>query len=94
MNAALWTIIKWVFDVVIIKFVVMGVLYIVVYELTPLILEQTTSSINPSGLTTLFIAIPPGVWFFMDFMAIDVGLPLMIVAYVARFLIRRIPLIG
>lgn len=94
MGVLLWTVIKWVFDVVIIKFVVMGALYIVVYELTPLILEQTTSSVSPGGLTTVFSAIPPGVWFFMDFMAIDVGLPLMIVAYVARFLIRRIPLIG
>ena len=63
-------------------------------ELTPLIIEYLGSLISPGGLTAAFSGIPAGVWFFLDFFALDVGLPLMITAHVSRFLIRRIPFIG
>lgn len=94
MPVLLWSVVTWVFNVVVIKFVVMGVLFIIVYELTPFIFEQLAPLLNLGGLNSSFAAIPPGVWFFVDFLAIDVGLPLMILAHVARFLIRRIPVIG
>lgn len=94
MPLLLWGVVKWIFDIIIIKFLVMGVLFIIVYELTPFVLEQLGGFVNPTGLTSVFTSIPPTVWFFMDFMALDVGLPLMLVAHVSRFLIRRIPVIG
>lgn len=90
----LMPVITWVFRTVVIKFVVMGAIFIVVSELTPLIVEFLGSLVSPSGLSSAFSGIPAGVWFFLDFFALDVGLPLLISAHVSRFLIRRIPFIG
>lgn len=82
------------FREVVLKFLIMGAVFIVVSELTPLVLEYLGAFISPNGLTAAFSGVPPGVWFFLDFFALDVGLPLLISAHISRFLIRRIPFIG
>lgn len=90
----LWSMISWMFREVVLKFLIMGAVFIVVSELTPLVAEYLGAFISPSGLTSAFSGVPPGVWFFLDFFALDVGLPLLISAHISRFLIRRIPFIG
>lgn len=85
---------SWLVKGVVIKAVVMGAVFVIVAELTPLVIEYLGNLISPGGLTSSFSGIPGGVWFFLDFFALDFGLPLMISAHVARFLIRRIPFIG
>ena len=85
---------SWLVKGVVIKALVMGVVFVVVAELTPLVIDYLGNLISPGGLTTAFSGIPPGVWFFLDFFALDFGLPLIMSAQVARFLIRRIPFIG
>lgn len=87
-------VISWIFRTVVIKFVLMAVVFVAVSELFPLVIELLGSFILPGGLTSAFSGIPPGVWFFLDFFALDVGIPLLISAHVSRFLIRRIPVIG
>jgi len=94
MPVLLWSVVSWLLNTVIIKFVVMAVMYWLVYELTPWLLSLLAAGFNLAGLTTTFLSIPPGVWFFLDFMALDVGIPVLLGAYVTRFLIRRIPIIG
>jgi hypothetical protein len=47
-----------------------------------------------TSLNTAFGGVNTGDWYFLDFFALDYGLPLMISAVVARFLIRRLPVIG
>lgn len=47
-----------------------------------------------SAVSSALSDIPPGVWWFLDVFAIEQGLPLVISAYLTRFVIRRIPLIG
>ena len=93
-GAVLWTVITWLFRTVVLQFVVMGIVLIVVTQLMPVVIGYVTSFVSPDGLTNVFGNLDPGVWFFLDFFALDVGLPLVISAYVARFLIRRIPFIG
>lgn len=90
----LWSMVSWMFRDVVVKFLVMGAVFLIVSELTPLVLGYLGNFISPNGLTSAFSGVPTGVWFFLDFFALDVGLPLLISAYVARFLIRRIPFIG
>ena len=92
--AVLWTLVSWVFRQVVLKFLVMGVIFVVVAELTPLVIEYLGAFVSPGGLTAAFSGIPAGVWYFLDFFALDYGLPLLISAHVSRFLIRRIPFIG
>jgi hypothetical protein len=90
----LWRIVTWIFNSVIVKFLVMGAIFVVVSELTPLVIDHAGSLIAPGSLNTAFANIPSGVWYFLDFFALDIGLPLVISAHVSRFLIRRIPVIG
>lgn len=42
----------------------------------------------------LFDNIPESVWFFMNMFQIQYGIGLMLVAYVIRFTIRRLPVVG
>lgn len=79
-----------------IKFVLFTVLYIAIREIVPLL---QSSGILPgaeqaNSLNTALLGIPSGVWYFLDLMNFPTGLRLVISAYVARFIVRRIPLIG
>lgn len=94
MQALLWPIISWVLRAVVLKFVVMGVALVAVTELLPMAGSLLASFISSSSLTSAFSALSSGEWFFLDFLRLDVGVPLVISAYIARFLIRRIPFIG
>ncbi len=42
----------------------------------------------------LFDAIPSVVWYFMNMLSIQYGLPIVLGAYLIRFFIRRLPVIG
>jgi ABC-type thiamin/hydroxymethylpyrimidine transport system permease subunit len=94
MPALLWTVVSWLLRTVVIQFVVMGVVLVIVTKLMPLAMNYVTSFVTPGGLTSVFNGLPSGVWFFLDFFALDIGLPLVLSAYISRFLIRRIPFIG
>jgi hypothetical protein len=67
---------------------------VIVTQLMPIVINYVQSFINPTSLSAVFVALDPSVWFYLDFFALDVGAPLILSAYVARFLIRRIPFIG
>lgn len=49
---------------------------------------------NKAVFTSALSQIPPGVWYFLDFFEVSIGLSLVITAYASRFVIRRIPFIG
>lgn len=95
--APLWPIISaafgWLFRQVLIKFVVLSACFAVVSFFLPIVWSkvQPFTSIN---LGSFFGALPPGVWYFLDLARLDVGLPLMVSAIVARFIIRRLPFVG
>lgn len=94
MPALIWSVVSWLLRSVVLQFVVMGVVMVLVTQLMPIALSYVSSFVSPGGLTAAFGGIPPGVWFFLDFFALETGVPLVISALVARFLIRRIPFIG
>lgn len=86
--------ITWIFRDVVVKFLVFAAVFALVAFLVPKAVAYLGNFINPGGLTSAFGAVGPGVWFFLDFFQLGYGLPLVISAYVARFLIRRLPIIG
>lgn len=90
----LWGMISWFFRAVVLKFVVMGMVFIVVVELIPVVLHYVTGFIDPTALTASFSMLSPGVWWLLDFARIDYGLPRILSAAVAVFIIRRIPFVG
>lgn len=80
-----------VFRSVMVKFVIFFALFFIVTEFLPLL---TPLLPNSSGLTGALSGIPPGVWYFLDLFNVTAGIPILLSAYVTRFLIRRIPVIG
>lgn len=90
----LWAAVTWIFRAVVIQFIVMAVILVIVTQLMPIVINYVQSFVNPGTLSGVFGALDPSVWFYLDFFALDVGVPLIFSAYVARFLIRRIPFIG
>lgn len=87
-------VVTWIFRDVVVKFLVFAAVFALVAFLVPKAIAYLGNFINPGGLTSAFSAVGPGVWFFLDFFQLGYGLPLVISAYVARFLIRRLPVIG
>lgn len=92
--ALLWSFVSWLLRDVVVKFLVLGAIFFAVAELTPLVIEALGTFTNTQSLTAAFSGIPSGVYYFLNFFALDVGIPLLISAHVARFVIRRLPVIG
>jgi hypothetical protein len=70
------------------KLVIMGVLALLASGAAALVQSLVPSiTLSTSGL-------PVGVVWIMRILRFDVGVPLLLGAYVARFLIRRIPVFG
>lgn len=86
--------VTWIFRDVVVKFLVFAAVFALVAFLVPKAIGYLGSFINPNGLGSAFSVVSPGVWFFLDFFQLGYGLPLVISAYVSRFLIRRLPVIG
>ena len=94
MQALLWGVLTWFLRAVVVKFLVMAVAVVVVSQLLPIAGNLIASFVSSSSLTSAWAALTAGEWFFLDFFRLDVGVPLVVSAYIARFLIRRIPFIG
>lgn len=94
---ALWPLITatltWLFRQVLIKLVVLAIVASVIAYLLPWVWGKLSPFLG-INLSSYFSALPSGVWYFLDFANLGYGLPLILSAIVARFLIRRIPFVG
>ena len=79
---------------VIAKFFVFTAVFGIVAILIPKIVQAVIPYVSDVAFTSAFSAISPGVWFFLDFFNLGFGLPLLISAWITRFLIRRLPVVG
>lgn len=79
---------------VIVKFVVFVAVFALVAILVPVALGYLTPFIGVGSLSNAFADLSGGVWFFLDFFQLGFGIPLLISAWITRFLIRRLPIIG
>lgn len=94
MQAILWPIVSWIFREIVVKFLVFTALFALLVFLIPKAIAIVSPWVSTSGLSSAFSGLGAGVWFFLDFFQLAYGVPLMISAWVARFLIRRLPIIG
>lgn len=94
MQAILWPIVSWLLRGVVVKFVIFTGLFAILALLMPKAAELLATWTGTASLTSAFAGLPVGVWWFLDFFQLGYGVPLMISAFVTRFLIRRLPVIG
>jgi hypothetical protein len=94
MQAILWPLISWVFREVVVKFTVFTAIFAVVSYLVPFVETWIGAIVSPSALSGAFASIPAGVWWFLDSFQFGFGVPLIIAAFVGRFVVRRLPVIG
>jgi len=81
----------WLVRTVLIKFVLFVALYLVTTQFVGVIASWLPTG---DGLTTAFGGISAATWYFLDLFALSAGLPAVISAYLTRFIIRRLPVIG
>ncbi|HBU30450.1 MAG TPA: DUF2523 domain-containing protein [Thiobacillus sp.] len=76
---------------VIVKFGVMFAAWYLALELVSALVSYVPSV---SALSDAMAAFPPMLWYMLELVRVDFGIPLMLSAMSTRFLIRRIPFIG
>lgn len=86
--------VSWIFRAIVVKFIVLVGMFALVDVVVPMLLKYVAPFVSGANLSLVFAGLPPGIWYFVDLFQLPFGLPLLISAYVARFLIRRIPIIG
>lgn len=84
-------ILTWLVRSVLVKFVLFFGLYFVTTEFMQVIASLLP---NASSLNGSLSAIAGNTSYFLDVFALQTGLSLVVSAYVTRFVIRRIPIIG
>lgn len=80
-----------VFRGVVVKFGVMFAAWFVAFELVSALVSYVPST---SAITTAMSSFPPMLWYLLDLARVDIGIPMVLAAMAARFLIRRIPFVG
>lgn len=75
----------------IVKFVLYFGLFFVMTEFIQILSPMLP---NANGLSGALGGIPAGVWYFLDLFNVTAGIPMLLSAWVTRFVIRRIPIIG
>ncbi len=85
------TVLAWVFQSFLVKFIIFFALYFVTSEFFTLIGPLLPTSASISGR---FSALNDSTQYFMSVFQLSTGIPIVISAYVTRFIIRRLPVIG
>lgn len=97
----MWNLLKSAFNYIFTLFTKVGTIKAIVFTaiywlLTALYAaaQALLSAYNFSSISSAFGSLPNDFKFYLVLFKIDVGLPIIIAAYVARFAIRRLPFIG
>lgn len=93
MGALLTAVVGFLVRSVLLKFVSFTVLYLFVSAAMGY-LTSHLSSISPTALTSAISAWTPEMWYFVDLTLFSQGFPAIVSAYVLRFAIRRMPIVG
>jgi hypothetical protein len=89
--SALNAVLGFVLRGVIIKFGVMFAAWWIAVELISALVAYVPST---AAISTAMASFPPLLWYVMDLMRVDIGIPMVLAAMSTRFLIRRIPFVG
>ncbi|MFA9489552.1 MULTISPECIES: DUF2523 family protein [unclassified Mannheimia] len=85
---------EFVFKGVVAKFFVFFALFYITTEFIPVVIDLFIPQNLKVNFQQLFNGLPNDMWYFLELLEIPFGISLYISAMLARFIIRRIPLIG
>ena len=83
-----------VFKGIVAKFFVFFALFFITTEFIPVVIELFIPENLRVNFQTLFNNLPSDMWYFLELLKVPFGVALFISAMLARFIIRRIPVIG
>lgn len=83
-----------VFKGIVAKFFVFFALFSITTEFIPVVIELFIPENLRVNFQTLFNNLPSDMWYFLELLKVPFGVTLFISAMLARFIIRRIPVIG
>ena len=89
--SGLFTVVAWLAKSALVKFAFYFALFFVATEFVQLIVPLLPGA---SGLQSAFAQQSEGVWYFLSMFKVGYGVTACIGAWVTRFIIRRIPVIG
>lgn len=89
--SALFSLMGWLFRSAMVKFLSFFALFFIATEFIAYLVPRLPGA---AGLTQAFSDIPPGMWYFFDMFKVGTGVQMLLAAYVTRFAIRRMPVIG
>lgn len=89
--SALFSALGFLLRSVLVKFVAFFALFFITTEFIQFVVPMLPGA---SSLTSAFAAQAPGIWFFLDLFKVGFGVSACLSAFVTRFIIRRIPVIG
>lgn len=82
-----------VFRSIVVKFSILFGLFFIVQEFIPVLLEFMAQYLN-IDLLGYFYDLPGEIWFFLNYFNLSFGFNVITSAIFARFIIRRLPVIG
>ena len=83
-----------VFKGIVAKFFVFFALFFITTEFIPVVIELFIPENLRVNFQTLFNNLPSDMWYFLELLKVPFGVTLFISAMLARFIMRRIPVIG
>ena len=83
-----------VFKGIVAKFFVFFALFFITTEFITVVIELFIPENLRVNFQTLFNNLPSDMWYFLELLKVPFGVTLFISAMLARFIIRRIPVIG
>ena len=83
-----------VFKGIVAKFFVFFALFFITTEFIPVVIELFIPENLRVNFQTLFNNLPSDMWYFLELLKVPFGVTLFISEMLARFIIRRIPVIG
>ncbi|CAM2911371.1 DUF2523 domain-containing protein [Glaesserella parasuis] len=85
---------EFLFKGVVIKFFIFFGLFYITTEFIPVIIELFIPNEFNMDFQSLLNQLPNDIWYFLELFKVPYGLSLYISAMLARFIIRRIPVVG
>lgn len=94
MQKAFMLVFGWLLKGVQLKFILFTIIAALFTFIMSFVVPQISNFVSPSALTSAFLSVDSRVWYFINLMNIAGGLSLILSAYIARFIIRRLPFVG